>query len=44
VESSESPSQRKGLQVLSSDVDVILQELEQMLDGQAGRPPATAGP
>ena len=43
VEGSESPSQRKGLQVLSSDVDVILQELEQMLDGQAGRPPATAG-
>jgi transcriptional regulator with GAF, ATPase, and Fis domain len=44
VEGSESPAQRKGLQVLSSDVDVILQELEQMLDGQAGSPPATAGP
>jgi hypothetical protein len=42
VESSESDSQRKGLQVLAGDVDVILEELEHMLDGQAGPPPTAA--
>jgi two-component system NtrC family sensor kinase len=42
VESSESDLQRKGLQVLAGDVDVILEELEHMLDGQAGPPPTAA--
>ncbi len=38
IDKAENPSQRKGLQVLAGDVDVMLEELQDILDLQTGQP------